>query len=88
MDSISYVEKSSVVRLYKHVHEDDSFAYKRIFNPAQTWLTSKVPYSASPTFFVIFAFLFEVVPFFVLFFGYKSTMVDFELDIPKWFYII
>ena len=45
-------------------------------------------FDAKVTFFVIFAFFIEVVPFFVLFFGYKSTMVDFELDIPKWFYII
>lgn len=52
------------------------------------WLTSKLPFSSPPLMFVIFAFLFAAGPFFYVFIAHKSTLVDFELNVPKWFYFL
>ena len=70
------------------MHEDKSFSYQRILNPMINWLTKKLPYTTSPIMMIIFAFLFAAGPFFYVFISKKSTLVDYDLNIPQWFYFL
>ncbi|CDW80744.1 cdpalcohol phosphatidyltransferase [Stylonychia lemnae] len=81
-----YISEDAAQKLktYKYAGGDSGIAYRCFYNPLALKLVDYLPDTVAPNLITLIGFMFNVIPFIVLFSAYGT---DFSGKIPIWFHI-